>query len=82
MMVFTHLYHVSILTVESCLYPALTRDVQPVPVCSDESSNSVLLSWTDPTITPQCQGQLYAYPTLSYRVTYQVEDVIEQVHLI
>jgi len=62
-----------------CLYPAVTADIQPVAECSNATNDTLSLSWTEPLITPACQNQLYAYPTLMYRVVYQVEDLTLQV---
>ena len=68
-------------TVEMCLYPALTRATQPVPSCliANTTSDSLSISWTEPQVTPQCQNQLYAFPTLRYNVTYHVVGFTDQV---
>ena len=64
-----------------CLYPALTRATQPVPSCltMGTTSESLSFSWTEPEVTAQCQNQLYAFPTLSYNVTYNVVGFTDQV---
>ena len=64
-----------------CLYPALTRTTQPVPSCitMGNSSESLSVSWTEPQVTAQCQNQLYAFPTLSYNVTYHIVGFTDQV---
>ena len=66
-----------------CLYPALTRATQPVPSCltMGTTSESLSVSWTEPEVTAQCQNQLYAFPTLSYNVTYHFTDQVTAVLL-
>jgi len=63
-----------------CLYPAVTADAQPVADCSNSTNDTLLLTWIQPVITPECQNnQLYTYPTLEYSVIYQVEELTLQV---
>ena len=67
--------------VERCLYPAVSPDTQPMPSCLTEttSSDSLSISWNEPQVTPDCQDQLYAFPTISYNVTYHIADYPNEV---
>ena len=71
------------LTVQMCLYPALTRAAQPVPSCNnvDALSDSLTVTWTEIQVTSQCVDQLYAFPTLSYNITYHVVGFPDEVIL-
>ena len=52
-----------------------------MPMCPNmaTSSDNLSIAWNEPQVTDDCQSELYAFPTISYNVTYHIVDYPNEV---